>query len=230
MGRSALDAAELMNVGVNYLREHVADDVRMHYAYINTDGPANVVPPYAATNYFIRSGKWERTLDASERVDNCARGAALMTGTRVEIERVTCNKEMKPNRTLAEVFYEEMQKVPVPEYTEEEIKFAEKIAENAGLGGKAPEELFTGLEPLESEPVPLAIGTDVSDVSHTVPAVMLSAACMCKGTPLHHWAATAQAGMGIGQKGMLYAAECMYRGAYRLVKEPELIGKAWREM
>ena len=57
------------------------------------------------------------------------------------------------------------------------------------LGGKAPEELFTGLEPLESEPVPLAIGTDVSDVSHTVPAVMLSAACMCKGTPLHHWAA-----------------------------------------
>ena len=59
---------------------------------------------------------------------------------------------------------------------------------------------------------------------------MLSAACMCKGTPLHHWAATAQAGMGIGQKGMLYAAECMYRGAYRLVKEPELIGKAWREM
>ena len=119
-------------MGVNYLREHVADDVRMHYTYINTDGPANVVPPYAATNYFIRSGKWERTLDASERVDNCARGAALMTGTRVEIERVTCNKEMKPNRTLAEVFYEEMQKVPVPEYTEEEIKFAEKIAENAG--------------------------------------------------------------------------------------------------
>lgn len=188
------------------------------------------MPPYAATNYFVRSGKWERTLDASERVDNCARGAALMTGTRVEIERVTCNKEMKPNRTLAEVFYEEMQKVPVPEYTKEEIKFAEKIAENAGLGGKAPEELFTGLEPLESEPVPLAIGTDVSDVSHTVPTVMLSAACMCKGTPLHHWAATAQAGMGIGQKGMLYAAECMYRGAYRLVKEPELIGKAWREM
>ena len=84
-----------------------------------------------------------------------------------------------------------MQKVPVPEYTEEEIRFAEKIAENAGLGEKAPEELFSGLEPLESEPVPLAIGTDVSDVSHTVPAVMLSAACMCKGTPLHHWAATA---------------------------------------
>ena len=221
-----------MNVGVNYLREHVADDVRMHYTYTNTDGPANIVPPYAETNYFIRSCKWERTLDASERVDNCARGAALMTGTRVEIERVTCNKEMKPNRTLAEVFYEEMESVPLPEYTEDEIRFAERITENAGLVRDRDKDagMFSGLEPLEDEPVPLAIGTDVSDVSHTVPTVMLSAACMCRDTPLHHWAATAQAGMSIGQKGMLYAAECMYRGAYRLVKEPELLRKAWQEM
>lgn len=227
MGRSALDAAELMNVGVNYLREHVADDVRMHYTYTNTDGPANIVPAYASTNYFIRSSKWERTEDASERVDNCARGAALMTGTRVEIERVTCNKEMKVNRVLTETFYEEMCRIPAPSYTEEELKFAAEISEAAGFenGGV----YFTGLEPLEDQPVPLAIGTDVSDVSHTVPTVMLSAAAMCRGTPLHHWAATAQAGMSIGQKGMLYAAECMAAGAYRLVSEQELLEKAWEE-
>lgn len=230
MGRSALDAAELMNVGVNYLREHVEDDVRMHYTYTNTDGPANIVPPYAATNYFIRSSKWERTEDASKRVDDCARGAALMTGTRVEIERVTCNKEMKVNRVLAETFYEEMKKIPVPVYTKEELDFAAEITENAGLETGGPADLFGGLEPLEDEPVPLAIGTDVSDVSHTVPTVMLSAACMCKGTPLHHWAATAQAGMSIGQKGMVYAAECMAAGAYRLMTEPTLLEKAWEEM
>lgn len=230
MGRSALDVAELMNVGVNYLREHVADDVRMHYTYTNTDGPANIVPPYAETNYFIRSNKWERTQDASERVDNCAKGAALMTGTRVEIERVTCNKEMKVNRTLAEIFYEEMEKIPVPRYTEDELGFAAEIGKSAGLNGATPQEMFTGLEPLEDEPVPLAIGTDVSDVSHTVPTVMLSAACMCRGTPLHHWAAAAQAGMSIGWKGMIYAAECMYAGAYRLLKAPELLEKAWEEM
>lgn len=227
MGRSALDAAELMNVGVNYLREHVADDVRMHYTYTNTDGPANIVPAYASTNYFIRSSKWERTEDASERVDSCARGAALMTGTRVEIERVTCNKEMKVNRVLAETFYEEMRRIPAPSYTEEELRFSAEISEAAGFenGGV----YFTGLEPLEDQPVPLAIGTDVSDVSHTVPTVMLSAASMCRGTPLHHWAATAQAGMSIGQKGMFYAAECMAAGAYRLVSEPELLEKAWEE-
>ena len=228
MGRSALDAAELMNVGVNYLREHVTDDVRMHYTYTNTDGPANIVPAYASTNYFIRSNKWERTEDASKRVDNCARGAALMTGTKVEIERVTCNKEMKVNRTLAEIFYEEMTKIPAPSYTEEELKFAEEISEEAGFDNRG--EYFTGLEPLEDEPVPLSIGRDVSDVSHTVPTVMLSAAAMCKGTPLHHWAATAQAGMSIGQKAMFYAAECMAAGAYRLVREPEPIRKAWQEM
>lgn len=227
MGRSALDAAELMNVGVNYLREHVADDVRMHYTYTNTDGPANIVPPYASTNYFIRSSKWERTEDASERVDNCARGAALMTGTRVEIERVTCNKEMKVNRVLAETFYEEMEKIPAPSYTDEELRFAAEISEAAGFDNNGV--YFTGLEPLEAQPVPLSIGTDVSDVSHTVPTVMLSAAAMCKGTPLHHWAATAQAGMSIGRKGMLYAAECMAAGAYRLVAEPELLEKAWEE-
>ena len=228
MGRSALDAAELMNVGVNYLREHVTDDVRMHYTYTNTDGPANIVPAYASTNYFIRSNKWERTEDASERVDNCARGAALMTGTRVEIERVTCNKEMKVNRTLAEVFYEEMEKIPVPDYTEEELEFARKISEAAGFDNDRV--YFAGLEALEDEPVLLSIGTDVSDVSHTVPTIMLSAAAMCKGTPLHHWAATAQAGMSIGHKGMNYAAECMYAGAYRLVKNPEVIERAWKEM
>ena len=160
--------------------------MRMHYTYTNTDGPANIVPSYAATNYFIRSGKWERTEDASKRVDDCARGAALMTGTRVEIERVTCNKEMKVNRVLAETFYEEMKKIPVPVYTEDELDFAAEITKNAGLGTGDPADLFGGLEPLEDEPVPLAIGTDVSDVSHTVPTVMLSAACMCKGTPLHH--------------------------------------------
>ena len=228
MGRSALDAAELMNVGVNYLREHVADDVRMHYTYTNTDGPANIVPAFASTNYFIRSSKWERTCDASERVDACARGAATMTGTRVEIERVTCNKEMKVNRTLAETFYEEMEKIPVPSYTEDEIRFPGEISENAGFDNDGV--YFTGLEPLEDEPVPLSIGTDVSDVSHTVPTVMLSAAAMCKGTPLHHWAAAAQAGMSIGQKGMMYAAECMAAGAYRLVKEPEILERAWKEM
>lgn len=209
-GRSALDAAELMNVGVNYLREHVPGDVRMHYAYIDNGRPANVVPDLARTNYFIRSSLRARTEDASRRVDDCARGAALMTGTTVEIELVSSCKEMKVDRRLTELYYEAMQKVPVPSYTEEELETAAQISKEAGLenGG----EYFRGLEPLEDEPVPISIGTDASEVSHTVPLITLSAATMCRGTPLHHWAAARQAGTSIGRKGMMYAARCMAEG------------------
>ena len=87
--------------------------------------------------------------------------------------------------------------------------------------------LFSGLEPLEDEPVPIAIGTDASQVSHTVPLITLSAATMCKGTPLHHWAAAKQAGMTIGQKGMLYVARCMAEGTKLLMETPGSIEKAW---
>lgn len=224
-GRSALDAAELMNVGVNYLREHVPGDVRMHYAYIDNGLPANVVPDIAKTNYFIRSYLRSRTEDASERVDNCARGAALMTDTTVDIELVASCSEMKVNRVLTELYYDAMTQVPTPTYTPEELDFAKQITEEAGLINNGT--LFSGLEPLEDEPVPIAIGTDASQVSHTVPLITLSAATMCKGTPLHHWAAAKQAGMTIGQKGMLYVARCMAEGTKLLMETPGSIEKAW---
>lgn len=224
-GRSALDAAELMNVGVNYLREHVPGDVRMHYAYIDNGLPANVVPDIAKTNYFIRSYLRSRTEDASERVDNCARGAALMTDTTIDIELVASCSEMKVNRVLTELYYDAMTRVPTPAYTPEELDFAKQITEEAGLINDGT--LFSGLEPLEDEPVPIAIGTDASQVSHTVPLITLSAATMCKGTPLHHWAAARQAGMTIGQKGMFYVARCMAEGTKLLMETPGSIEKAW---
>lgn len=224
-GRSALDAAELMNIGVNYLREHVPDEVRMHYAYIDNGIPANVVPDFAKTNYFIRASRRDRCEDASERVDQCARGAAMMTGTTVDIELVGSCKEMKVNRPLAELYYEAMTHIPTPEYTEEELTFAAQISEEAGLANNG--DYFGGLEPLEDEPVPISIGTDASEVSHALPLITLSAAIMCKGTPLHHWAAAKQAGMSIGQKGMLYAARCMAEGTKLLMETDGAIARAW---
>lgn len=224
-GRSALDAAELMNIGVNYLREHVPDDVRMHYAYLDNHIPANVVPDLAKTNYFIRSALRSRTDEASRRVDDCARGAALMTGTSVEIELVKSCREMKVNRPLMELYYKAMTKIPVPTYTQEELNIAAQISKEAGfLNGST---YFTGLEPLEDVPVPISIGTDASEVSHVVPMVTISAATMCKGTPLHHWAAARQAGMSIGHKGMLYAARCMAEGTKLLMETPGALEQVW---
>ena len=226
-GRSALDAAELMNIGVNYLREHVPGDVRMHYAYIDNHIPANVVPDTAKTNYFIRSSLRSRTEDASRRVDDCARGAALMTGTSVDIELVKSCREMKINRALTELYYEAMTKIDTPTYTQEELDFAVEISKEAGLNNHGI--YFTGLEPLEDEPVPIAIGTDASEVSHVVPMITISAATMCKGTPLHHWAAARQAGMSIGHKGMLYAARCMAEGTKLLIETPGALEKVWED-
>lgn len=226
-GRSALDAAELMNIGVNYLREHVPGDVRMHYAYIDNHIPANVVPDTAKTNYFIRSSLRSRTEDASRRVDDCARGAALMTGTSVDIELVKSCREMKINRTLTELYYEAMTKIDTPTYTQEELDFAVEISKEARLNNHGI--YFTGLEPLEDEPVPIAIGTDASEVSHVVPMITISAATMCKGTPLHHWAAARQAGMSIGHKGMLYAARCMAEGTKLLIETPGALEKVWED-
>lgn len=226
-GRSALDAAELMNIGVNYLREHVPGDVRMHYAYIDNHIPANVVPDTAKTNYFIRSSLRSRTEDASRRVDDCARGATLMTGTSVDIELVKSCREMKINRALTELYYEAMTKIDTPTYTQEELDFAAEISKEAGLNNHGI--YFTGLEPLEDEPVPIAIGTDASEVSHVVPMITISAATMCKGTPLHHWAAARQAGMSIGHKGMLYAARCMAEGTKLLIETPGALEKVWED-
>jgi len=225
LGRSALDACELMNVGVNYLREHVAADVRMHYSYTSPAQPTNVVPDFARLNYFIRSGKRARTDDVAARVDDCARGAALMTGTRLEVELEAACREMKVNRPLAELYYQAMTKIPTPEYTDKEMKFAETITKEAEL--KNDGEYFSGLYELEPEPVIQPISTDVSDVSHTVPTITLSAAAMCKGTPLHHWSTTAQAGMSIGHKGMLYAARCMALGTKMLITDPQILKQVW---
>lgn len=224
-GRSALDAAELMNIGVNYLREHVTGDVRMHYAYLDNGIPANVVPDVAKTNYFIRSSLRSRTDDATARVDDCARGAALMTGTTVDIELIKSCKEMKVNRVLAEIYYEAMTHIPTPSYTQEELDFASAICKEAGFPENGP--YFEGLEALEPAPVPISIGTDAAEVSHTVPLITISAATMCKGTPLHHWAAAKQAGMSIGQKGMMYAARCMAEGTKLLLETPDAFQKIW---
>lgn len=225
-GRSALDACELMNIGVNYLREHVADDVRMHYAYKDNGIPANVVPDFAKTNYFIRASRRDRAEDASRRVDQCAHGAAMMTDTTVEIELVGSCMEMKVNRPLAEIYYDAMTRIPTPEYTEEELAFAAEITKEAGLVNNGV--YFEGLEPLEDAPVPISIGTDASEISHVLPLITLSAAIMCKGTPLHHWAAAKQAGMSIGHKGMLYAARCMAEGTKLLIETENGIERAWK--
>ncbi|WP_143316506.1 amidohydrolase [Clostridium sp. HBUAS56017] len=224
LGRSALDAAELMNVGVNYLREHVTDDVRIHYTYLDAGVKPNIVPDFAQTSYYIRGNSRKHVDDASQRIERIAQGAALMTDTRYESELVSNCKETKLNFTLLDTFYEAMTEVPVPKYTEEEIQFAKSISEAANLDNEG--KYFDGLQKYERRAKDIYISTDVSNVSHKVPTVTLNAATACKGTPLHHWAFTAQTGSTIGFKSMIYVAKCMALGGLKLIDNPEILAKA----
>ena len=132
---------------------------------------------------------------------------------------------MKVNRPLAEIYYKAMTQIPTPEYTQDELNFAAQVSKEAGFQNSG--NYFSGLEPLEETPVPISIGTDASEVSHTVLLITISAATMCKGTPLHHWAAAKQAGMSIGHKGMLYASRCMAEGTKVLIDDPENLDTVW---
>ncbi|HSQ16799.1 MAG TPA: amidohydrolase, partial [Anaerolineales bacterium] len=129
LGRSALDGVELMNVGVNYLREHVTPDVRMHYSITQGGGAPNVVPAEAEVYYMLRAHQPENLRDVTERVRKIAQGAAIMTGTQVEEIFVAAMSNVLSNHVLADLQYENMQIIGPIHWTNEEMAFAQKINE-----------------------------------------------------------------------------------------------------
>ena len=78
-GRSALDAVELMNVGANYMREHVRDDARIHYVVTDGGGQPNVVPPTAESWYYIRAYEFGAVVRCFQWLREIGEGAAKMT-------------------------------------------------------------------------------------------------------------------------------------------------------
>ena len=125
LGRSALDAAELMNVGVNYLREHMPDEARVHYAYADAGGTApNVVPAHAVIKYEVRAPTVDQVQELFERVVNIAQGAALMTQTQMRWEITMAFSDYVPNRTLAEVVDQCLREIGAPVWTEADYRLA----------------------------------------------------------------------------------------------------------
>ena len=142
MGRSALDAVELMNVGSNYLREHIIQEARLHYAVLDTGGYSpNVVQNHAGVLYLIRAPRIGQAKEIYDRVVDVARGAALMTGTQMHYELIKSCANVVPNRVMEQVMYEAMRDVPLPVYTEAEY-------ENAGaFAGTVPAAAGASLKP-----------------------------------------------------------------------------------
>ncbi|MBE6987705.1 MAG: amidohydrolase [Ruminococcaceae bacterium] len=249
LGRSALDAVEIMNVGVNYMREHMIDEARIHYAVINTGGTApNVVQSEAQVLYAIRAPKVTQVKELFERVNKCAQGAALITETTVDIEQVSAYSDYIACDVCSEVLGKHMEELLPIGYTEEEMEYAKKFQavitdlDRAGLknrakaigGKKANELLETPIWDFMTYSKGGSKGsTDVGDVSWVVPTGQFSAVTLAAGTPGHAWQVVAQGKGPIAHKGVLFAAKVLAASAYDFITSPELCQKAkenWLEI
>lgn len=252
-GRSALDAAELMNTGVNYLREHIIQEARVHYAYIDVGGMSpNVVQPTSSLLYFIRAPKTSQVKEIYDRIVKIAEGAALMTETKLEVKWDSAASEYIVNESLAKVMYENMKLVGEIEYTSDEMEYAKTYVEGLDDVSKANaknslKNKFKGLPkddleevlempltkklvPYRVTDVPMAGSTDVGDASFNAPTVQLTAACYPAGTSPHSWQWVACGKSSINHKGMIYAAKVMAMTALDLIENPETIKEAKEEL
>ena len=249
LGRSALDAAELMNVGVNFLREHIIDQARIHYAFLDVGGEApNVVQDTAALYYYVRAPKKSQVDEIYPRVLKIAEGAAMMTETTVSVEIDTGISDFVPNRTISAVMGKCNVELGGIDFSPEAKQYAEAIYETISdadkLGIPATLKAQTGLEDVEELAKVKLLGTafdykpssallpgstDVGDVSHVVPTAQMVAATSVQGTPAHSWQQTAQANSPIAHEGLLYAGKVMAYTAVTLFEHPELIEKAQEE-
>ncbi len=206
-GRSALDAAELFNVGINFMREHVKPSVRMHYVYKNAGKVPNVIPADASVWLWIRDSKRSGVAEVADRMKEIAKGAALMAGVDYEVKLQSGLYELLTNETGAKVLHNNMEFVGPITYSKEELSFADKIMKEYGLESKGINGAVKPLE--ETKKDPEGGSTDVGDVSYIVPEITLLATTAPYESPWHSWVVVACGGMSIGHKGMLYASKTL---------------------
>ncbi len=225
MGRSALDALELFNIGIQFVREHMTRDTYIHYAITDTGGrAANVVQAYAEGQYVIRAKDNTELKAMMKRVDKIARGAAMMTETEVdEPEIVSAFSSFVDNKVLADIARENIRECMPMQYTDEEKAYLEKFI---ACGSKAGSGEFLDEEIHEDR----AASTDVSDVSWVVPTVMINVPTWAIGTPGHSWNVTAQGKSATAHKGMNLAAQIMANIALDMMDQPEKIEQAKEEL
>jgi aminobenzoyl-glutamate utilization protein B len=244
-GRSALDAVELMNVGVNFLREHVIQDARIHYIIEEGGGQPNVVPDYARSWYLVRAPERDQLEPIYNRILKIAEGAALMTETTLKVEFVKGIYNKIPSRALSELVTANMRQIGAPTYTKEEMRFAEEIAESI-----TPEEKRDSLrkskrpgweeltDVLLDNTIPDAWNegevshgsTDVSDVSWHTPTMEFGTTTYVLGTPGHSWQNVAMSGMSIGHKSLIFASKVIAASAIDLLTKPDLLKAAKEEL
>lgn len=251
-GRSALDAVELMNIGVQFLREHMSDKARVHYAITDAGGrSANVVQPRASVLYMVRSNHVAEAVELQARVDRIAEGAALMTDTTYEKQFIDGLSDTVSNFTLEQVLYDNFKELGVPTYTDEENEFADKLAETYLGNDKVPgtaaandnemreqvirmqkevgHKMNAFLAPLYKGESFQAGSTDVGDVSWLTPTGQIHVAAWPNGCPGHSWQNVSCDGTDIGHKAAIHAGKVLAAAAIDLLNSPEVLKAARAE-
>ena len=242
LGRSALDAIELMNVGVNYMREHMPDKARIHYALIDGGGISpNVVQAKAKVRYVVRDETTPKMMELLERVKEIAKGAALMTQTKVKTKILAGVSNLVYNETLGNIMQGNLDQLGAPEFSKEEHLYAKKYQDtltrndidsaysNAGIDLVEGQVLAETVVAGDVKPVDMGGSTDVADVSWVVPTVSLWGANYAIGTPFHSWQMTAQGKSSIAIKGMTHAAMVMAATGSDLILNKTILDDAWSE-
>jgi aminobenzoyl-glutamate utilization protein B len=242
LGRSALDAVELMNVGVNYMREHMPSSARIHYAYLDAGGIApNVVQGRAKVRYLIRASDLAALNGLVSRVRKIADGAALMTETTVSTQVVSAVSNLMGNGPLEQAMYENFQRLGPPEFDDADRAYAEQIRstltpadiaaafDRAGVPVRPDLAMTDFIVPLEAKGKGGNGSTDVGDVSWVVPTVQARGATCAVGTPFHSRQLTAQGKSPAAHKGLVHVAKVMAGTAIDALENPSLIERAKAE-
>ena len=239
LGRSALDAVELMNVGVNYMREHMPSDARVHYAILDAGGIApNVVQAFAKVRYLIRARNLPELNRLIERVKKIADGAALMTETSVKATTISAVSNLLGNTPLEKALHDNLSRLGPPEFDDADraraAEFQATLSEEdiessyrrAGVPYVPGVPLCDLIVPLDAKTAPMLGSTDVGDVSWAVPTVQARGAVYAIGTPGHSWQLTAQGKMPAAHKGMLHVAKAMAGTALDVLQDEALLAQA----
>lgn len=223
-GRSALDAVMLMGNGVEFLREHIPSNSRVHYIISNGGAAPNIVPDTAELYLYARNpssvvlaGVWGRILKIGQ-------GAALMTETTLEVKDLGGDANILPNDALAKLAQRNLEEVGGFRYTAEEKHFAEELQKSLPASAAGGLDSTASIQPLRRpDPNEPTASTDVGDVSWNVPTIGFGTATFVPGVAAHTWQAAACAGMSIGQKGMIVAAKALATTGADLFSDRQLV-------
>ena len=239
LGRSALDAIELMNVGVNYMREHMPSDARIHYAYLDAGGIApNVVQSRTKVRYLIRARNLTELNALVLRVRKIADGAALMTETTVSTQVISAVSNLLGNSPLEQLMHDNFERLGPPPFSEADKEFAAEIQKTLrdedilsayrrqGVVPETGKPLCDAIVPLGAKGAGMNGSTDVGDVSWKVPTVQARGATYAIGTPGHSWQVVAQGKTDAAHTGMVHVAKVMAGTAVDALRNPDVIAKA----